>query len=215
MGARLPQDFFNIMADLVTLQQYKDFAGLTGVNHDARIAVIIDNVSQLVKTYCGTTIIDFATTDKTEFFNIPDNHVDRIILSESPLISVSQVQERESQADSYVTLITENSDNSGKYEYVVDLDSDSIVRTTSTGTRSFKKGHKSVKVVYRAGYTSTPDDLKLAVFDLVKYYMKDERKERMSIAGASVESAVSTSLRNNIGFPDHIKRVLDMYKIYS
>jgi len=215
VGARLPQDFFNIMADLVTLQQYKDFAGLTGVNHDARIAVIIDNVSQLVKTYCGTTIIDFATTDKTEFFNIPDNHVDRIILSESPLISVSQVQERESQADSYVTLITENSDNSGKYEYVVDLDSDSIVRTTSTGTRSFKKGHKSVKVVYRAGYTSTPDDLKLAVFDLVKYYMKDERKERMSIAGASVESAVSTSLRNNIGFPDHIKRVLDMYKIYS
>ena len=203
------------MADLVTLQQYKDFAGLTGVNHDARIAVIIDNVSQLVKTYCGTTIIDFATTDKTEFFNIPDNHVDRIILSESPLISVSQVQERESQADSYVTLITENSDNSGKYEYVVDLDSDSIVRTTSTGTRSFKKGHKSVKVVYRAGYTSTPDDLKLAVFDLIKYYLKDERKERMSIAGSTVETQVSTSLRNNIGFPDHIKRVLDMYKIYS
>ena len=45
--------------------------------------------------------------------------------------------------------------------------------------------------------------------------MKDERKERMSIAGASIESQVSTSLRNNIGFPDHIKRVLDMYKIYS
>jgi hypothetical protein len=45
--------------------------------------------------------------------------------------------------------------------------------------------------------------------------MKDERKERMSIAGASIENQVSTSLRNNIGFPDHIKRVLDMYKIYS
>jgi hypothetical protein len=215
VGARLPQDFFNIMADLVTLQQFKDFAGLQGVQQDARLAVIIDNVSQLVKTYCGTTIIDFATTDKTEFFNIPDNHVDRIILSESPLISVSQVQERESQADSYVTLITENSDNSGKYEYVVDLESDSIVRTTSTGTRSFKKGFKAVKVVYRAGYTSTPDDLKLAVFDLIKYYLKDERKERMSIAGSTVETQVSTSLRNNIGFPDHIKRVLDMYKIYS
>ena len=74
---------------------------------------------------------------------------------------------------------------------------------------------KAVKVVYRAGYTSTPEDLKLAVFDLIKYYMKDERKERMSIAGASIENQLSTSLRNNIGFPDHIKRVLDMYKIYS
>jgi hypothetical protein len=69
--------------------------------------------------------------------------------------------------------------------------------------------------VYKAGYVSTPDDLKLAVFDLIKYYLKDERKERMSIAGATVENAVSSSLTGNIGFPDHIKRILDMYKIYS
>ena len=203
------------MADLVTLQQYKDFAGLQGVQNDARLNTVIDNVSQLVKTYCGTTIIDFATTDKTEYFNISDNHVDRIILAESPLISVSQVQERQDQAGAYVTLITENSDSSGKYEYIIDMDSDSIVRTTSTGTKSFPRGMKAVKVVYRAGYTSTPEDLKLAVFDLIKYYMKDERKERMSIAGSSIENQLSTSLRNNIGFPDHIKRVLDMYKIYS
>ena len=138
------------MADLVTLQQYKDFAGLQGVQTDARINVIIDQVSQLVKTYCGTTIIDFATSDKTEYFNIADNYVDRIILSESPLISVSSVQERESQSDSYTTLITENSDSSGKYEYIVDFDSDSIVRTNATGTKSFSKGMKAVKVVYRA-----------------------------------------------------------------
>ena len=45
--------------------------------------------------------------------------------------------------------------------------------------------------------------------------MKDERKERMSIAGASVDNALSSSLIGNIGFPDHIKRILDMYKIYS
>ena len=215
MGASLPQDFFNIMADLVTLQEYKDFAGLQGVQNDARLNTIIDNVSQLVKTYCGTTIIDFANSDKTEYFNIADDYVDRIILSESPLISVSSVQERENQAQSYTTLITENSDSSGKYEYVLDMDSDSIIRTNSTGHKSFPKGVKAVKVVYRAGYTSTPEDLKLAVFDLIKYYMKEERKERMSIAGASVDNPLSTSLRNNIGFPDHIKRVLDMYKIYS
>ena len=215
MGASLPRDFYNIMADLVTLQQYKDFAGLQGVQNDARLNVIIDNVSQLVKTYCGTTIIDFANSDKTEYFNIADDYVDRVILSESPLISVSSVQERENQAQSYTTLITENSDSSGKYEYVLDMDSDSIIRTNSTGHKSFPKGVKAVKVVYRAGYTSTPEDLKLAVFDLIKYYMKEERKERMSIAGASVDNPLSTSLRNNIGFPDHIKRVLDMYKIYS
>ena len=203
------------MADLVTLQQYKDFNGLESVKNDARINAIIDNVSQLVKNYCGSTIIDYASSAKTEYFTIKDDLVDTIILEESPVITVTSVQERTSQSDAYVTLITENSDSSGKYEYVVDLDSDSIIRTNSTGHKSYPKGVKAVKVVYRAGYTSTPEDLKLAVFDLIKYYMKDERKERMSIAGASIENPISTSLRNNIGFPDHIKRVLDMYKIYS
>ena len=203
------------MADLVTLQQYKDFAGLQSIKNDARINVVIDQVSQLVKTYCGSTIVDYASTNKVEYKNIRDNLVDTIILNESPLIQVVSVQERTGQADSYVTLITENSNNSGKFEYIVDEESDSITRTTGTGTKSWPKGMKSVKVTYKAGYTSTPEDLKLAIFDLIKYYMKDERKERMSISGATVETQVSSSLSGNIGFPDHIKRILDMYKLYS
>ncbi len=202
------------MADLVTLQQYKDFAGLQSLKNDARINIVIDQVSQLVKSYCGTTIIDYASTNKTEYFNIGQG-VDRVILEESPLLQVVSVEERTSQADAYVTLITENSDSSGKYEYIADMESDSIVRTTSTGTKPFPKGMKAVKVVYKAGYTSTPDDLKLAIFDLIKYYMKDERKERQTIAGSSIENPLSSSLVGNIGFPDHIKRILDMYKIYS
>ena len=215
VGSNPHHTFEEIMADLITLQQYKDFAGLQGVQTDARINVIIDSVSQLVKNYCGTSFIDFYSSDKTEFFDILDNNTTRIMLGESPLVSVSQVQEREDQSSSYVTLITENSDSSDKYEYMIDTVTDSIVRTNSTTDIPFPRGRKAVKVVYRAGYSSTPEDLKLACFDLVKYYLKDERKDRMTIAGATVENAVSTSIRNNAGFPDHIKRVLDMYKIYS
>ena len=215
VGSNPHHTFEEIMADLITLQQYKDFAGLQGVQTDARINVIIDSVSQLVKNYCGTSFIDFYSSDKTEFFDILDNNTTRIMLGESPLVSVSQVQEREDQSSSYVTLITENSDSSDKYEYMIDTVTDSIVRTNSTTDIPFPRGRKAVKVVYRAGYSSTPEDLKLACFDVVKYYLKDERKDRMTIAGATVENAVSTSIRNNAGFPDHIKRVLDMYKIYS
>ena len=203
------------MADLVTLQQYKDFAGLKSLEHDARINVVIDSVSQLVKSYCGTSLVDYASTNKVEYKTIKDSIVQTIILDESPLIQVVSVEERLSQADSYVTLITENSDSSGKYEYVIDDESDSITRTNSTGTISWARGPKSVKITYKAGYTTTPHDLRLAVYDLIKYYMKDERKERMSVSGASVENALSSSLSGNIGFPDHIKRILDMYKVYS
>ena len=203
------------MADLITLQQYKDFNGLESVKNDARINAIIDNVSQLVKNYCGSSIIDYASSAKTEYFTIKDSLVDTIILEESPLISVTSVQERESQSDAYVTLITENSDSSGKYEYVIDTTTDSILRTSATGQKVWKKGIKAVKVVYRAGYSATPEDLKLACFDLIKYYLKDERKARMQIAGAMVENPVSSSITRNIGFPDHIKRILDFYKIYK
>ena len=203
------------MADLITLQQYKDFAGLTGVTMDARINVIVDSISQLVKNYCGTSIIDDYSSAKTEYFDIKDNITTRVMLDEGPIRTVTSVQERESQADSYVTLITENSDSSGKYEYIIDSMTDSIIRTNQDVDKAFPKGRKAVKVVYTAGYSSCPEDLKLAIFDLVKYYLKDERKERMQIAGAMIENPVSTSIRNNVGFPDHIKRVLDMYKVYK
>lgn len=203
------------MANLVTLQQYKDFAGIKGVNEDAKINVILPAISQAVKTYCGTSFIDFYSSDKTEFFDITDNSTTAVMVDESPLVSVSQVQEREGQSGSYVTLITENSNSSGKYEYIVDTGLDMVRRTTATGDKAFPKGRKAVKVVYRSGYASTPSDLKLACFDLVKYYLKDERKSGLTIAGATVRNEVSTTLKENIGFPDHIKRILDFYKVHK
>ena len=203
------------MANLVTLQQYKDFAGLQGVQEDARINTLIPQVSQLVKTYCGTSIVDFYSSAKTDYFDIVDGDTSRVMLDESPVNTVTSVQERENQADSYVTLITENSDSSGKYEYIIDTITDSIIRTTSTGTKSFPRGHRAVKVVYTAGYSATPNDLKLAVYDLVKYYMKDQTIKRRQIAGAMLESQSTSGIAGNIGFPDHIKRILDLYKIYK
>ena len=203
------------MANLVTLQQYKDFAGIKGVGEDAKINVILPAISQAEKTYCGTSFIDIYSSDKTEFFDILDTSTTAVLVDESPLVSVTQVQERENQSSSYVTLITENSNGSGKYEYIVDTALDMVRRTTATGDKAFPRGRKAVKVVYRSGYASTPSDLKLACFDLIKYYLKDERKSGLTIAGATVRNEVSTTLRENIGFPDHIKRILDFYKVHK
>lgn len=203
------------MANLITLREYKDFAGIQGVNEDSKINVIIPAISQAVKTYCGTTIIDYYSTDKTEYFDITDNLTYAIMVDESPLVSVSLVRERDSQSGDWVTLISENSDSSGKYEYLVDVSKDTIFRTTATGDKYFPRGRKAVEVTYRSGYSATPEDLKLACFDLVKYYLKDERKASLVISGAQVQNQVSTSLRENIGFPDHIKRILDFYKVHK
>ena len=118
------------------------------------------------------------------------------------------MQERESYNSAYTTLTT------GAYEFSLDTRTDSVLRTTSAGYKNWPRGVDAVKVVYTAGYSSVPSDLKLAVLDLVTYYLKDEHKQRQSIAGASLQNQGSTSQNNNVGFPDHIKRVLDLHKTF-
>ena len=194
------------MADLVTLEEYKDAVNINTTKDDTRLSALVVSVSQLVKTYCANSIIDFYSTNKTETFNIDWNsHI--VQLTESPIVEVSLVQERDSYQESYTTLTTT------AHEYFLDEKTDSIIRTNAGNTyKNWPRGAGAVKVIYKAGYASTPADLKLAVIDLITYYHKDEHKQRRTIAGASIQNETSTSQRNNVAFPDHIKRVLDLYK---
>lgn len=194
------------MANLVTLEEYKDAEGISNPKEDLRINALIPSVSQLVKTYCGNSIIDYYSTNKTETFNIDWNtHI--IQLTESPVNTIVSVEERPSYQEDYVTLTTAN------YDYYFDVATDSILRTNSSGGyNSWRKGVAAARVVYTAGYAATPDDLKLAVFDLITYYLKDEYKERRTLGAASIQNQTSTTQRDNVAFPDHIKRVLDLYK---
>ena len=60
------------------------------------------------------------------------------MLDESPIVTITSVQERDGQASAYVTLISENSDGSGKYEYTVDEETDTIFRTQDTADKTFQ-----------------------------------------------------------------------------
>ena len=194
------------MADLITLAEYKEAEGLQSAKDDLQINSLITSVSQLVKTYCGNSIIDFYSTNKTETFNI-DYETYAVQLTESPVVSIVSVEMRGTYREAYTTLTT------GAYEYFLDEKTDSVIRTTDGNTyKNWPRGPGAVKVVYKAGYASTPEDLKLALVDLITYYLKDEHKQRQTIAGASIQNQASSSQRNNVAFPDHIKRVLDLYK---
>lgn len=193
------------MADLITLDEYKEFEGVSSSNDDARLEKLIPSVSQLVKTYCGNSIIDYYSTNKVELFSIKWN-TSLVQLTESPLVTIVSVEERDQPSSAYVALV-ENTD------YYIDFDTDSIIRIGGRTEKSWKSGPGAVKITYKAGYSSTPSDLKLAIIDLVKYYIRDEHKERRSIAGATLENQGVTKLRSG-DFPDHIQRVLDLYKTF-
>jgi hypothetical protein len=196
------------MADLITVQEYKNAEGLASQKDDQRLDIIVPQISDLAKKYCGTSFVDYYSSDKTEEISISDHFTSTIIVSESPLVSVTYVKERTSYEGEYETLLTTD------YQYYVDTAADAIVRTTRNGSKkSFAKGLGSVQIAYKAGYSATPKDLKLALFDLVSYYLKDEHKERRSIAGASLQNQGTSGIRDNTDFPDHIKRVLDLYRV--
>lgn len=198
------------MTNLVTIYEYKDSQNITGVKDDARITSLVASVSQLIKSYCGNSFVDYYSTAKTEYFNIDyDTHI--VQLSESPIVSITSVHERSSQADDYVLL--EKDGSNGKYDYYIDNSTDSIFRTTDEQYKNWEKGVAAVKVIYTAGYSDIPEDLKLAAYDLITYYYRDEYKTRRTIAGATIDNQTTSTLRANVGFPDHIKRVLDMYKM--
>ncbi len=195
------------MADLITVQEYKDAEGIRGDNNDDRLTILVPQISDLAKKYCGTSFIDFYSSAKTETFNISDHATSVVVMSETPINSVTSVKERDNPSTAYVTL-TNNT------EYYIDTASDSIYRLDSSGNRkAYKRGFGSVEVVYTAGYSTTPKDLQLALFDLVTYYLKDEHKQRMQLGGASIQNQGSAGLRTSTDFPDHIKRVLDLYRV--
>jgi len=196
------------MADLITVQEYKNAEGMTGNKDDQRLAVIVPQVSDLVKNYCGTSFIDYYSTDKIEYFNIEDTTTNTVILSECPVTTIDEVAERTSYSGSYTALTTTD------YEYYFDSTADAIIRTNKEGTRrAFPKGMGAVKVTYNAGYSATPNDLKLAIFDLVNYYLRNEHKTQRTLAGATMQNQGSAGLRGSTDFPDHIKRVLDLYRV--
>ena len=196
------------MADLFTINEYKDSEGLRGEKDDDRLRVLIPQISDLVKKYCGISFVDYYSTDKVETFTINDNYTTTLIMSESPLVTVDSVEERTAYSESYQTLSTSD------YEYYIDYESDSIVRTTKNGEpKSWAKGVGAVKITYNAGYSATPEDLKLACFDLLNYYLRDEHKERRTLGGAQVQQQGTSGIRSSSDFPDHIKRVLDLYRV--
>ena len=199
------------MANLITLDDYKLLEGINSTSSDDKFEYLITSVSKLARNYTGQEFDSYAgSPGKTELFDIQwDTHV--VQLGETPVINITGVYERSSQAETYNELYT--SGTNSKYEWYLDMITESILRTNEDGSyRNWPKGVGAVKVIYTCGYATIPYDLKLAVADLITYYHKDEYKERQSIGSASREGAGTSAVRNDPGFPDHIRRVLDLYR---
>lgn len=190
------------MTSLITLEQYKAAEGISNPKDDIRLSGLVVSVSQLVKTYCGKSFIDYYVTPKVELFTIEPN-IHMVQLVESPVVEVVSVEERDGISSPYSVLVAGQ-------DFYFDDSTDAIVRSDGhIGYRHWKRGPGAVRVTYKAGYAKVPEDLKLAVIDLVTYYHKDEHKPTKSMSGANIQNAMGVNADN---FPAHIRRILEMYR---
>ena len=183
------------MADLITKSEYKTYAGITSTNHDAEIDFLVPKVSELVKTYCRRSFVDYFDEAKTEIF---DGGFGSFILKESPVVQVISVSRSIDYGQNY-TKLTKFTDWVQTGDYVVSIN--------PAGFAPLINGYK---VSYFAGYETVPQDLKLAVLDLVTYYRKNDgavHNNKTPGGGGSVQLEYIL----NTQFPAHIKRVLDNY----
>lgn len=191
--------------NLITISEYKTYAGIKSSNYDKEIVGLIPRVSEFVKNYCGRTFVDYVDTNKVEYFNGGTN---KFILAETPVISVSSVGYSEDFGQNYTDLT----------QYVDWILDDGAIRSLNTNgvtglitvNRGFREAIRGYRVTYRAGYDDVPADVALAIMDLVTYY----RKNDMSIHSNKAPGTNSVQIEyiSTTSLPSHIKRVLDMYR---
>jgi hypothetical protein len=188
------------MANLVTKDNYKIYRGISGTNEDPRLDILIPAVSQVVRTYCGRSFIDFYGTNKEEKFSFTWGQPS-VFLTEIPIVNIVSVLElNEGSQTDYTTL------TSGTH-YIVDTTYDAIYRIEDGRAKNWNIGIDAVKVTYRGGYASLPDDLELACFDILTYYLKEQYLPEKNHSSFTIRFNTDKA-----DFPPHIKRILDMYR---
>lgn len=182
------------MADLITRTDFKKYLGITTNNRDAEIDFLIPKVSQLIKTYCRRTFIDYVSDLKTEVYS---GGFTGIVLEETPIITVDSFSISTDYGQTYTPLVEYT-------DYVVD--GYKILSLSTSGFREYIRGYQ---VVYYGGYDPLPEDLQLAAFDLVEYYMKNNSAVHVNRDVTPNVTQIQYVATTN--FPAHIKRILDQY----
>jgi len=205
------------MTQLVTLTEVKSYMDINSTTFDAKLTNLIVYASGLVESYCSRSF-----TAANVVYEYQDGGKPYVFANRIPINNIYSVAEYD--GTQYVPLTLGPTDGglpnvsanaNAVPGFTWDSDSGKVWKGLSTvvssdivNTQAFNSYNKGIRLEYNGGYATIPDDLKLCCLALIKDLHKGlddkiirfdrEQLEKMPYSG---------------GFPPHIRRVLDLYRI--
>jgi len=193
--------------DIITLQEYKTYNGITKPTDDPKVSMLISFVSSLIKAYIGR---DFSTEETvTEVISL-DYDTNQIFLEKYPVREILSITE----TDRYTWDSTVHVPLLKDVHFDVNMKEGIITRSWTPGSfANWPINPGVVRVEYITGTNDLfasvfPEDLKLAAIELVNYYKNDEFRQSKALQGASIVNSVP----QGTDFPQHIQVILDRYR---
>jgi hypothetical protein len=173
---------------LLTLAEYKNYSHITNNNADARLTQIILSAEKYFLNRVKRIIEQDTITD--ELYD--GDNTNELVLKNYPIVSVTELQ------------INDN---------IIDVDdyaiynSEGIIKLKNS---IFLRGIQNIKITYVAGFSAVPEDIKMAIAEVVsrKYEQFDKKGESFSS-----EAFLGGSLvMKESDFTDYFNSVLHFYR---
>lgn len=198
------------MAELAYLEDYKNYKQITNTVDDEKLEYIIGYVSQIVETYCNRNFLDYASSPGlTEYFDARNTEV---WLSQFPILQITYLGVSEDAGKTWTELAEDDSAGDGFFVYY-ENGKVSTQEEDIPFLKYVKHPYRSLKITYTAGYSDAdnlPADLKIAIYDLIHYYHKEEYTTSKALNAATLENPAPY---NSVNFPPHIVRILNNYRV--
>lgn len=191
---------------IITLDDAKDFLGITNNTSNTEITDVIAAASQMIVNRIGHVLQPGSSVDEWH-----DGGSERIVLrNQSPIQSVTAVTENYGSITYTLTQVTLDSGASGvAFGYTVDLDEGLLVRRASGVAIPFMGGVRNIHVTYVAGYASAPADIQYACKVLVKHLWEPKRGSGTRYPGTGGDEPPASPF----AFPDRVEEILAAYSV--
>ncbi len=170
---------------VITLEDYKSYAGIANPKSDEKLQFIVDFVNEYIINYCNTA---FTTTVVTgERVTSHDGY--EILLKNAPVQSVEEIRIYDAAVDDTT--------------YIVDTDLGGV-----ESIDGFSTGRLVYEVDYTHGHASVPTDLVLSALEFVTHLHKREFNKSRNLGNGESADYGDPEL-----MPAQVRIGLNMHKV--